>query len=647
MRRVLMFGGIAVAVVLAAAITLLLFVDVNQFREPIQAQLQSKLGRPVSLGSMGLRLFPLSIRVDDAVIGESPSFPTGRPFATAKELRVSVGLLPLLRKRVQVDSLLLREPSIELVKNATGRWNFADLGGSGGGGGGTGGGFDIGRVEIQDASIAVSGLGKPASRAVYDHIGLTLASSGPEKTLTLTVGKTPIHITGSMDPSASSVKARLTVSDADLADLLALADGGVSGSGSLSLDARVEGPLDSLSYAGSGSLRNASIKSATLTKPVEIRSADLKLENKTLTLSNLVCSLGGSTLRGSASARNFSAPDVGFKLDIDKLDLGELQQLTAGSKSGGGGGEASTGQLTAKGAITVGSIVYGNLRLDHVRSDCSLSRGVLTLAPLTAEVYGGKQSGSITLDTRARPPRVAFNTKLEGVDADKLLSATTSLKKTLYGLLAASGDASMSLVPGGDVTRTLNGNLSLNLTKGRLEGINVLNQIAALGKFVGYTQRSEPFTDIVQLTGDVKVRDGVASTDNLRFQMDGGTVASTGTVNLADQSLNLRLTAVLDREMSQKVGGSRIGGLLTTALASGNGELVIPAVVTGTFARPRFLPDAARIAEMKLSGMAGRKGAASSILDKLTGKPASQGGGLLGILDSLDRKDEKSGQKKP
>jgi hypothetical protein len=42
---------------------------------------------------------------------------------------------------------------------------------------------------------------------------------------------------------------------------------------------------------------------------------------------------------------------------------------------------------------------------------------------------------------------------------------------------------------------------------------------------------------------------------------------------------------------------------MQTALANNQGELVIPAVVTGTFSNPRFAPDVQQIAQMKLKGL--------------------------------------------
>src|SRR5215467_12696498 len=119
---------VIVVIVIAAALIIPRLVDINKYHSQIQAQLEKKLGRQVSLGEMRLSLFPPSFQVDDPVIAEDKSFDTGRPFATAQKLAVSIKLLPLLHKELDVRSLDLERPHIELVRNAQGEWNFATLG---------------------------------------------------------------------------------------------------------------------------------------------------------------------------------------------------------------------------------------------------------------------------------------------------------------------------------------------------------------------------------------------------------------------------------------------------------------------------------------------------------------------------------------
>jgi len=105
----------------------------------------------------------------------------------------------------------------------------------------------------------------------------------------------------------------------------------------------------------------------------------------------------------------------------------------------------------------------------------------------------------------------------------------------------------------------------------------------------------------------------------------------------------MQLTAVLSKAFTQQAGGTGVTGFMTTALANNQGELVIPAIVTGTFQNPKVVPDVQKMAQMKLKGLIPNGdnplGAASSILGGLTGKqpaagqqqnPASQIMGLFG-----------------
>src|SRR5581483_3797368 len=117
-----------IAIIVIAIFALPSLVNVNQYHDKIQAELQDKLHRDLKLGNMSLKIVPLSIRVADVQIGEDPNFRTGRPFATTSDLAVSAKLLPLLRHQVDLRSLELVNPKIELVRNAQGTWNFASLG---------------------------------------------------------------------------------------------------------------------------------------------------------------------------------------------------------------------------------------------------------------------------------------------------------------------------------------------------------------------------------------------------------------------------------------------------------------------------------------------------------------------------------------
>src|ERR1051326_7573903 len=122
--------AILIIVVLLVAATLIVphLINVNQYHDKIQAELEKRLGRQVSLGNMHLSLLPLSFQVENATIAEDQRFNTSRPFATTEKLAISVKFWPLLHKEAEVKSLELDRPHIELVRDAQGVWNFATLG---------------------------------------------------------------------------------------------------------------------------------------------------------------------------------------------------------------------------------------------------------------------------------------------------------------------------------------------------------------------------------------------------------------------------------------------------------------------------------------------------------------------------------------
>ena len=62
--------------------------------------------------------------------------------------------------------------------------------------------------------------------------------------------------------------------------------------------------------------------------------------------------------------------------------------------------------------FAVGTIVYEQTVLTNVHSNVTLNHGVIQLNPLTAQIYGGQESGSITVDTRPNPMTYAVNAKL-------------------------------------------------------------------------------------------------------------------------------------------------------------------------------------------------------------------------------------------
>jgi hypothetical protein len=190
--------------------------------------------------------------------------------------------------------------------------------------------------------------------------------------------------------------------------------------------------------------------------------------------------------------------------------------------------------------------------------------------------------------------------------------------------------------------------------------LDLLHELASVGKFVGGNFAApKNFTDLVSLTGNFDVKNGVAQTNNLKAVIDGGTLAAAGLINLADQSLNLHVTAVLNKALSQQVGGTQVGGFMNTALANNQGELVLPVIITGTFQHPQVAPDVQQIAQMKLKNLLPStknpgqltQGILGAILGNkneggAAGQPAGgqSKGGIGGILGAISGQQQQQNQ---
>src|SRR5438270_2949314 len=857
-------AGVLIAIVVIIVILLIALpslINVNQYHDKIQAELQQKLHRPVKLGNLSLKLLPFSIRVSNAEIGEDPSFNTGRPFATAQDLAVSAKLLPLIRHEVDVNSVELVNPKIELVRNAQGVWNFASLQAqpttpnnavnptpaqqsanqasakpspapsTPAQNKSSGQSLSLGELKITNGQVAVTDLQKHQSRSVYDHIDLSLSNYEPDKPfnlslaahlpgkgdqyvkfdgtagpinqqnsmathldgrlklnqvslnglqkflnspqlnqydaiatadasvrndngemssdgnlqlnnvrvkgievgypikadynisdnlsndvikiskLNLNLGPTPIRLTGEVNtkPTPAQLNVQLKSDNASITELAKLAGAfgvafnpgmqvagtlntdihaqgatdkpalngnlsatnlvisgkdvpqpvkvpsinlvltpdmvksnnftaqsggtslngnfalshyttpngvidaairtnganlgeliniakaygvsaveGMSGSGSLSLDAHVQGPIkqtDKLVYSGTGSLQNATINTPNFTKPLQIQTANLRFAQNSAVLDNLKASLGSTTATGTATVHNFSAPQIQFNLNADKLNITELQQITGGNappkkaelhslslipsaNAQGHPAASAVSHIAGTGALSVGSIIFDQLVLSNFKSN-----------------------------------------------------------------LTFSGD------PAGNLMRTLNGDINFNTGNGKFQGIDLLHELSSIAKFSAPGQGSQGFTNIVTLGGLVNIKNGVANTNNLQAVIDGGTLGASGIVDLVTEVLNMHVNAVLGRDLSQKVGGTGIGGFMNTALANKNGELVIPVIVTGNLNHPVIAPDVEKLAHMKLNNLlptSGNPGALTSGLSGLLGgKGGQQGNGVQGLLGAL------------
>src|SRR3984893_633484 len=181
MRKVGIVMGIIILILIVAVVVFAATFNVNQYRGTIQSELGKRLDRRVALGDMHLGIFPPRLQVQNLSIADDPKFNDAKPFVEAQELDVSVKLLPLLSKTVEISSLSLQRPSFELIKDAQGTWNFSTIGATQKSAPSQDKRqFSLGELAVRDGQVAITDQQARKPRMMYDHINLTLRDFAPD-----------------------------------------------------------------------------------------------------------------------------------------------------------------------------------------------------------------------------------------------------------------------------------------------------------------------------------------------------------------------------------------------------------------------------------------------------------------------------------
>jgi AsmA protein len=674
MRKLLLTLGIVILVVVVGVVLFAATFDVNRYRDRIQSELGRQLNRSVTLGDMHLGFFPPRFRVQNLAIADDPKFDNTRAFVQAQELDVSVKLLPLLQKSVEIDSLELSRPSVELIKNPDGVWNFASLGSNSPSSSSSSGQLSLSELVVQDGEVAITDLQKHSPRSVYDHMDVTLKNFAPDRPFSLDAaahlpgaGTQEIRLQGDggpmvhNQPAATPFHGTLTLKQVTIAGFqqfvnspaLANTDGVLTG------ETKISSEAGKLSASGRLTAENLKVHGTELGYPI---AADYDVSDDVaadlLTVRSTTIKLGSTPLAISGTVSSSSTP---AKLDVNlkagNVSIAEAVKLAAASGIAFAPGVTVTGNINADiqargpaDQLALNGTVNGR---DIQASGKELARPVevkaINLALTPSEIHSDNfnvTSEGTTVAVQfalrqylAKSPLVDATIRASNAGLPEILSMAKAYGVTALDKISGQGTLSMDLraagpvqsVASNEVMRALNGTVNLNFSNIKYSGSDMNHQLAAIAGFLKPTDSSQPgVTNISKLTGAIAIKNGIAQTSNLQAALDIANVGATGTANLVDQSLNLRATAVMSKDTSQQVGGTGVGGFMQTALANNQGELVIPVIITGTFQQPKFTADLQQVAQMKLKGLVPNlnnpSAAASGLLGGLLGKTSGNSG---------------------
>ncbi|MGB1109725.1 MAG: AsmA family protein [Gammaproteobacteria bacterium] len=121
--------GVIVVLIIAAIIIIPLVVDPNDFKDKIAASVKESTGRTLSINEdIGLSVFPwLALEVKKAELSNPEGFEQGT-FARIGEASIRVKLQPLLSRQLEMDTLVLNDVELNLIRQQDGSDNFSQWG---------------------------------------------------------------------------------------------------------------------------------------------------------------------------------------------------------------------------------------------------------------------------------------------------------------------------------------------------------------------------------------------------------------------------------------------------------------------------------------------------------------------------------------
>jgi AsmA protein len=645
MRALKIFGIVVGALVLLLVTTVLvvyLVFDPNDHKDRITAAVKQATGRELLLpGKLSLSVFPwIAIETGEASLGNPPGFGT-EPFLALKRSKLSVKLLPLLKKQLQIGRIEIDGMDLRLQQNAAGKGNWEDWGSSDApaqdktASSGTPG-IDLAGVVITDSRIAFQDMvaehvkvdiGRIAPGVAFPlSLSLDLTSAPSAKPLPLELAGVlaldldqqryqfrDFKLRGRVQPAGApkALDWTFTAPSTDL-DLVAQTLAKTSFAvtvGAVDLKGEIAGEklIDAPALTGRFQLAEFSprelMQQFGIAAPNTRDGGVLKVfaaqgayawQGGVAKLSELSFKLDESKLTGRFA---YDTRDSGmdFALNLDQIDLDRYQPPPTEPTKDEAPVELPVDllkPLKVKGIFAVGAIKVAGARLTKLSAGINIGGAVAQFAPLQAEMYDGRYTGNIGLDMRQAVPRLTMDEHMAGIDIAKLMKDYAD-----SNLLSGKGNVDVKLTAsgrGGDaLVKTLTGTAGLNLENGTVEGIDVWYAIGEAQSLIKNRKLSgapnNKRTTFETFKANAQLVNGVATNNDLTIASQLLRITGAGIVNLVSQELDYAVTATVLK--SPPGADADIASLERAA---------IPVKVTGTFTDPKIRPDLAGIAKAQV-----------------------------------------------
>lgn len=576
LKKCLWIVVIALVLVIGILAVVIAKFDPNKFKQTLNEQVQAHTGRTLTItGDIHLSYFPaLGIQVQGVRLSNPAGFPSG-DFIDVGHVDVALATWPLLLGHWNITAFTLNDATINLMKNRQGNGNWL-----------------LGAKDPTIAKQSEKKVETSASVSNNDHAAYDLNLNASEISI-----KNAVVNWQDFQNNTDAQLQQVNFESAGVQANKALPF-------SLNANFRVGQPLQQGKVSLKGTLALMRDNTAAAKQlQVQLTQANFNLSGQNLP-------------NGQVSGRLQGLIEYGLQdqaLQLKNINLsGEPLQLNNASFQIES--PAPQQQLVR---FTAGLLVYGKTVLNDVLARVQLQPNQATLSALQASLYQGKINAEGELKGIGAQRQLALKFNVSGVHAQALLqpyNIPVGGQINLSSVLLAQGATTDALLA------NLRGKAKLDVKDGKLIGINVIKAFAAARRFLHQPVPSDipagDDTPFSHFGADFVIDQGIARTDNLLLASDWLEVSGLGDINLAKQTLNLRLLAGIKRSGQKTISGDQ----------------ALPLLVSGTFSNPSIGPDMGTLIAQQAKYELNKEGGQ---LDKALDKIGPAGQRLKGVLQQL------------
>lgn len=584
-------AGLVLVVLVLLGVGLLAMIPSERVAALLAAQFETMTGRKIEFSgevspriwpSLGITTGPVSIANAEWAKGEGPLF-------QAEALSVDINLGALLGGDLKIKGIEAIAPVINLERSKDGQQNW-DFSADEGGVPGAATPFTLDEGVIRGGTIRFVDADEDRSLAL-DDVDLTLEVPDYSGPFTLTVaalsGGQPVTLDLSGEVFSAFTEGRVVPLTVKLmAGDAAVAFEGRGGFSPMAFEGALAADLSDLPALGR-------LWGADLSQPGPGLGQEVLTVSGQLTLDGS----GAAFLRGAEITADSNRLTGDFDLTpgedrpklMGQLVAGPLTFAATGDGGNGGASAATTGwssdaiDVSALGAMdaeigfSAPSMALGGLVFGEVRGVVTVDRARAVIDLKGAEAYGGTVTGDFVINGRGGLS-VGGRLKLVGLETQPLFTDLTG-----WDRLVSTGDFSVEFLGVGNsiaaIMASLEGQGALALGPGEIRGLDIASMLQTLEPdHVGDGQK----TIFDSLSGSYVIAGGVLSNSDLKMASPYFTATGSGEVDIGRQRLDYRLRP--------------------TALQAedGTGGVMVPLLITGTWAEPRFQLDLEGIAREKM-----------------------------------------------